>query len=433
MTRISTSLAALSLALVGATALAQSAQHDADAWAEDLDALVEVLETNHPNLFHTTSQAVWEAQLDAYRTRLPAMSEAERIAGMARLLGMIGDGHTWMPMHALPFDGMPPGPGFRSLPVRFELFDDGLFIVGATDPDLVGLRVEAFGDIPVAEALARTLEILPRDAVNFARELAPEWMMQAELLTALGLAADAGNIVLTLTDGETSRVASLQPLGAQVRYDWAFSMDGGPQTDEDWYTAAADTPLWQEPMTVPVRLVTSLENAAYLQLFSIANGPETYASLARQAVADAEALDDPVLILDLRRCLGGNGMLNPAFVDELVASEALSRPGRIRVLTSRQTHSAAIMLLSRLKHRTGAVRFGQAAADRPNHYGETNIWVTPNTGLPVIHASEYYATATPGDTRPHHAPDITIPYRFDDYAAGIDPVLAAALTYNPEI
>ena len=185
-------------------------------------------------------------------------------------------------------------------------------------------------------------------------------------------------------------------------------------------------------MTAPARLVTALDDAAYLQVFSIANGPVAFAELARQAVAAAEALDEPVLILDLRRCLGGDGTLNPAFVDELVASEALARPGRIRVLTSRQTHSAAIMLLSRLENRTGAIRFGQSAADRPNHYGETNIWVAPNTGLPVIHASAYYATSTAGDTRPHHAPDITIAYRFDDYAAGTDPVLAAALTYNPE-
>ena len=432
MTRISTGLAVLSLALTGATALAQPAQHGAAEWTADLDALVEVLEANHPNLFHTTSQAVWEAQLAAYRDSIPTMSDAERTVGMARLLGMIGDGHTWMPMHALPFDGLPPGPGFRSLPVRFELFDDGLFIIGATDPDLVGLRVETVGEVPVAEALARVLEILPQDAVNFSRELAPEWMMQAELLTALGLATDAEHIALTLTDGETSRVETLQPLGADARYDWVFSMDGGPQGSEVWHTAAADTPVWQAPMTMPVRLVTSLENAAYLQVFSIANGPETYAGLARQAVAMAESLDDPVLILDLRRCLGGDGSLNPAFVDELVASEALAQPGRIRVLTSRQTHSAAIMLLSRLKNRTGAVRFGQSAADRPNHYGETNIWVTPNTGLPLIHASEYYATSSPGDTRPHHAPDIAIPYRFDDYAAGLDPVLEAALSYDPE-
>ncbi|WP_291843029.1 hypothetical protein [Maricaulis sp.] len=432
MTRIPISPAVLGLALATSTALAQPAPHDPAEWHADLDALVETLETNHPNLHHTTSRAIWEAQLDAYRARLPEMSEAGRIVGMARLLALVGDGHTWMPMHALPFDGLPPGPGFRSLPVRLELFDDGLFIVGATDPELVGLRVEAFGRVPVAEALARTLEILPRDAVNFSRELAPEWLMQAELLAALGLAETAEIIALTLTDGDRSRVATLHPLDADMRYDWVFSMDGGPQGVATWHTAAVGTPLWQAPMTAPARLVTALDNAAYLQVFSITDQPEAFAGLARQAVAAAEALDEPVLVLDLRRCLGGDGSLNPAFVDVLIASEALSRPGRIRVLTGRQTHSAAIMLLSRLENRTGAIRFGQAAADRPNHYGETNIWVTPNTGLPLIHASEYYATATPGDARANHAPDITLPYRFDDYAAGTDPVLAAALSYNPE-
>jgi len=433
MKPIRTGLMALCLTLASTSAFAQPTPHVAEDWAADLDALLVELEARHPNLHHTTSRQVWDAQVTAYRSNLPTMTDAERIAGMARLLAMIGDGHTWMPMHALPFDGMPQGPGFRSLPVRFELFDDGLFIVGATNPDLVGQRVEALGDVPAAEALGRALEILPHDAVNFSRELAPEWLMQAELLVALGLAETADTVRLTLNGGQTSRIMSLTPLSPDARYDWVFSMDGGPAGAETWHTAAAATPVWQAPMTMPVRLIESVGGAAYIQIFSIADGPTAFAEIANQAAAITHASSEPTLILDLRRCLGGDGSLNPGFIDALLGDERLAEPGRVRVLISRQTHSAAIMLLSRLNRRTGAVFFGQAAADRPNHYGETNIWVTPNTGLPLIHASEYYATAAPGDTRRHHAPDIHIPYRFEDYAAGEDPVLAAALSYSPEI
>jgi hypothetical protein len=72
------------------------------------------------------------------------------------------------------------------------------------------------------------------------------------------------------------------------------------------------------------------------------------------------------------------------------------------------------MLVSALEQRTAARFIGQATADRPNHYGETNIFVTPNSALPIIYASEYYQTSTPDDP-------------FADYAAGTDAVLDTAL------
>jgi hypothetical protein len=85
------------------------------------------------------------------------------------------------------------------------------------------------------------------------------------------------------------------------------------------------------------------------------------------------------------------------------------------------------MLVSALEQRTAARFIGQATADRPNHYGETNIFVTPNSALPIIYASEYYQTSTPDDQRRFREPDIAIAYTFADYVAGTDAVLETAL------
>ena len=89
--------------------------------------------------------------------------------------------------------------------------------------------------------------------------------------------------------------------------------------------------------------------------------------------------------------------------------------------------SAAVMLVSALEQRTAARFIGQATADRPNHYGETNIFVTPNSALPIIYASEYYQTSTPDDQRRYRTPDIAVSYTFADYEAGTDAVLETAL------
>ncbi|MBR9826060.1 MAG: hypothetical protein GYB36_09695 [Alphaproteobacteria bacterium] len=411
---------ALALTL-GVTAMG-AAEEPTAPWEEDLDAFLTVLVAEHDNPYFLTPQIEFDAAIADYRAALSDMDRAERIAGLARIIALVGDGHTWMPMHAMPFDGLPPGPGFRSLPVRFEWFDEGLFIVGTgqAHAHLLGQRVEGFGDVSAEDVISRVMELLPRDAVNFASEFVAEWLMQAELLAALDLAESPDDIRLTLAGEEVS----LRPLEAGIAYDWIFSGDSGYGAD-DWRIAAAQTPLWREAFNGPWR-VEALEEAVYVQITQIGDAAErSYAEMARSAVAQALLLDEPALVLDLRRCLGGDGSLNPGLMEALVSVPELE--GRIQVLTSRMTHSAAVMLVSDLEQQTSARFYGQPTADRPNHYGETNIFVTPNSLLPIIHASEYYQTSHADDDRRFVTPDVVIPYRFSDYVAGTDPVLARAL------
>ncbi len=421
---ITTSALALILSL-GGTA---RAQHDDAPWQEDMKAFLEVLYAEHDNPYFHTPRAEFELAIADYRAALPELSRAERITGFARVVAKVGDGHTWMPMYRLPFDGLPPGPGFSSLPIRFELFDDGLYVVGASHShaDLLGARVQGFGDVPAEGAVARVMELLPQDATNFAREFVAEWLMQVELLEALGLAA-GDQVTLSLRSGGENRVADLTALDGGAMYDWVFSMDSGPIGQQDWQTAAEQQPFWMQAFDGRSRIV-ELAGATYLQITEIRDGGDrTFADLAQAAVTRAEARDEAALIIDLRRCLGGDGTLNEGLVNALAGSDTLNRDGRLMVLTSRTTHSAAVMLVSALEQRTAARFIGQATADRPNHYGETNIFVTPNSALPIIHASEYYQTSTPDDQRRFRTPDIAVSYTFADYAAGTDAVLETAL------
>ena len=423
---ITTSVLALVISFGGTV----SARQDDAPWQEDLTAFLEVLHAEHDNPYFHTPRAEFELAIADYRAALPGLSRAERITGFARLVAMVGDGHTWMPMYRLPFEGLPPGPGFSSLPIRFELFDDGLYVVGASHShaDLLGARVTGFGDVPAEEAVARAMELLPQDATNFAQEFVAEWLMQVELLTALGLAA-GDQVTLSLERGGESRVADLSALDGGAMYDWIFSMDSGPTGRQDWQTATDRQPFWMQGFDGHYR-IAELAGATYLQITEIRDGEDrTFAEMAQAAVAQAEARDEPALIIDLRRCLGGDGTLNEGLVSALEESDDLDRDGRLMVLTSRSTHSAAVMLVSALEQRTAARFIGQATADRPNHYGETNIFVTPNSALPIIHASEYYQTSTPDDQRLFRAPDIAISYTFADYAAGTDAVLETALNH----
>lgn len=412
-------------ALAGArTASAFEAELDESAWQADLDAFLTVLHAEHDAPYFHTPKAEFDRAVAEYRAALRDLDRPGRVAGLARIAALVGDGHTWMPMHRLPFEGLPPGPGFSSLPVRLELFDDGLYIVGTTSrhADYLGARVIAVGGEPIDHAIARAMQLLPQDAINFSREMVAEWLMQLELLQAFGLAART--VELRLAD---DRALVLEPLPPGSSYDWIRSMDGGPIGQPDWQTAAAQTPLWMEPSDSHLRIV-ELDDAIYVQLTEIRDEPPgSLASAMMGAVTRAEALAAPAVVVDLRRCPGGDGTLNSAIVEPLAASAEINQRGRLVVLTGRGTHSAAVMLVSALARDTAAIFVGQATADRPNHHGETNIFVGPNTGLPILYASEYYQTAAPGDQRRFQAPDVAVPYTFIDYSTGRDSVLATAL------
>ena len=403
---------------------------DVQAWQDDADAFVARLEMEHENpFFHTPEEDFRQAVRD-YKSNIAGMSRAQRIVGLAHLAAIVGDGHTWMPMHAVPFDGLPPGPGFRSLPIRFELFDDGLYVVGTTPAfaDLLGGRVETIGHVSVDQAIAKVMTLLPQDATRFASEFAAEWLMQSELLEALEISTASDLISISVSRGDNTQSAQVAPLQAGAMYDWIASMDGGP-SGEDWVTAPDHVPLWREEFGASWRWQV-LDGVTYLQIKEIRNGSEqTLAEMAQQALAAGQAANASSIIIDLRRCSGGNGDLNNGLMAAVQQHLAQEPDAQLAVLTSRQTHSAAIMLVSKLEQQTTARFFGQATADRPNHHGETNIFVTPNSHLPIVHASEYYQTSTVGDLRPYRVPDEIIPYYFEDYIRGNDPVLAAARTY----
>ncbi|MBL8198901.1 MAG: hypothetical protein JNJ67_08165 [Chromatiales bacterium] len=213
-------------------------------------------------------------------------------------------------------------------------------------------------------------------------------------------------------------------------------MDGGlaaPNGEAPhWLRAAVATPLWRESFADPWR-VQKANGAIYLQINEVrkANG-RPLSEAARMAGALAAGGTSRRLVIDLRRCSGGDGSLIPDFVAELERQGFSTAQSDVVVLTSRQTHSAGVMLVSALEQRTKAVFFGQATADRPNHYGETNIFVLPHNGLPVLHASAYYQTSAADDRRRFRAPDVFVPYLVADYVRGYDPVLTAALRHNQD-
>ena len=74
---------------------------DPSAWRDDVDGLLDSLRQIHPDLYHSHTAAEWEQVGTRLRECLSDLSYAEAFAGVARLVALADDGHTfpYLPTH----------------------------------------------------------------------------------------------------------------------------------------------------------------------------------------------------------------------------------------------------------------------------------------------------------------------------------------------
>jgi len=197
--------------------------------------------------------------------------------------------------------------------------------------------------------------------------------------------------------------------------------------------ASVSCPLWlREPTREHWFEKLDGGRTIYVQINAVADSAAgTFEAFSTRMMDAAETPGVERLVVDLRRNRGGNGELRKPLVQRLIRSR-LNRSGGIFVLIGRATFSAAQFVLDDLEDLTEAVFIGEPSGSKGNHYGDSRKIVLPNSGLTVRCSIYWWQHWSPWDKRVWTAPDIAAELRSEDYAAGRDPALAAALAYRVE-
>jgi hypothetical protein len=385
---------------------------------QDLRALVAHIRSTHPDPWHSISRLAFDGAVSALNDRLRELGRDAFLVELMRLMALLGprDGHSGV---------FPTEQQGHLLPFRLYRFGEGVFVVDASDDhtDLIGAEVTRIAGWPISDLWSAVAPLVPADNEMTRLARVPHYLVVAEILHGLGITDDT---------------AAPMPL--------AFDLGDGPTTVEiepiptSTYTTTFD--VWNAliPPALPPRPdgAVSFEHAGEFRWFERI-GDAAYVGyhvtlgetddLARQVINAVTDGADRV-VLDLRFNPGGNHDTYAALLEAL-RDPRVDRPGRLLVLIGRSTFSAAGNLATELDVSTSAVFIGEESGFAPDQFGDPSTTALPNTGIRADVATVFWRfDRGPGD-RMSIEPDLPVTISSEDYFAGRDPVLEAALSYRP--
>ena len=382
-----------------------------ETWARDLTYLEKRINELLYSPNHAISKTDLSKEILDIKTNIASLSDEQIIFKIIRLFGALGSGHNVI---------IPTSPNkgaLKKLPVQFYQFNDGLFIVGAEEgfEKWIGYKVDLIENTPIEAALQKTNAVNARDNDMQTLWLGPYYLGLPDVLKGLGIIKNANQVTITLSDkeGKPEKV-TMNPVA------WQFT--GFPilpklkTENQPLFLSKTEDNYWSK--TLPKH------NVMYIQFNLVQQKEElTLMDFNLKLRENIKQSNSQNLILDLRFNAGGDGSIFPPMLKTLIEFEIINPKGKIFVLISRGTYSAAQNLLTEITKFTNAILVGEPSGSKPSFIGEAGWFKLPYSGLLGIVASQYHQTSKAEDHRKWIAPHIPVGLSSTDYFNGNDKAL----------
>jgi hypothetical protein len=399
-----------------------------EKWREDLRHMSEELPKRHINLFHSMTQDAFERAVGKLDERIPELQDHQIIVEFSRIAAMIGDGHSGIRLYD------DPNIAFSSCPIRFYLYQDGLFVQRADRAfsEVVGARVTKIGNVSVDKAINLVRELISRDNEMYVKLFAPFLLTSPEILHALGINENINQATYVFeVEGEDLTV-SMEPKG-NLRLTGHAHYDSGMDA-VDWVDArdASDkaTPLWLKGDVRKSYWFEYLEEkrTVYFRFNEILNKKEesifTFADRLSEFIADN---DVNLLVVDLRWNDGGDNQFTRPILRSIIQSRKIDKRGKLFVIIGRRTFSAAQTFVNELEMYTNVLFVGEPTAEKVNNYGDTYKIKLPNSRITVKASFIRFQQMDQRDTRQWTTPHLRTALTSEDYRNNSDPAMQAVL------
>ncbi len=414
----------------GQASLAAGQRQDLVAFERDFFAV--------DRAYSPEARAQARRRLDALTANAGKISDARFILELSQIIALADNGHTMMLYHGTV-------EGLGRVGIRLVPFGHDFFVIHAVaeHADLLGGRLVVIDGAPIAQ-LRDSAHTLAGGIATWRDRRGLPFLESPGALHALGITKSAASATYRFQMGDgSSREARLVPVanplgGAEP--DAVLAPGAGPS---GWRTLLpVDKAPWslQESGETMRRRDAPEMDATVIQLRANLDGRIPIATFLEESDAARRAAGRKNVVLDMRMNDGGDLQLTRAWMSSITGR--LPPGGRVVILTSPWTFSAAISSIAYLKQAGGArvVLVGETPGDRLRFWAEGRPISLPHSGALILMATQRhdYLTGCKGytDCHPYVAkysiavknldPDVAAPWTLDSYAAGRDPGMEAA-------
>jgi hypothetical protein len=416
MKKIPVFMAAVLLAIGVAQAQGppQNTKDRVTRWREDLHFLATELPQRHKNPFSKLPRAEFDSRVTALDADIPRLVDSEIIVRLMQIVSAIGDGHT-----NLPWWELGPKLGFRSYPLVFRWFSDGLFAVAAAPEyqQAVGARLLRVGSRDVREVVRLLSSVVPHENDSWPHFWLPRILPLAELLRGLGIVptVDAATFEFESREGKPL-ILTLAPLPASQ------PAPAVPTGSLPLYLRDIRLPYWFRYLPA--------EKVLYIAYNQCRDWPDRpFAKFSEELFQEIEKQNPEKIIFDLRNNTGGDSAVADPLIARFRQDKRFNHKGRLFVAIGPTTFSSAMLNAISFVKETEALLVGEPTGGKPNCFGEVKFAELPNSKWTLSYSTNYFRldeTSDPASLMPHLRVEISS----QDFFSGRDPVLAAVAAYK---
>ena len=351
----------------------------------------------------------FDKEIESLQADLSRLDDAEILLRVMRIVASAHVAHNRVQI--------PLGMGFLTrLPLTFYWFTDGLAVTAAA-PEYsaaLGARVLSIGGLSPEKFLT---DLEPYVSYENDAELhhnAPDLMPARGVLQHFGMVDQENrvrlqlerpdrellNISVPLAPGSVKKTGVAEALHISATF---YRVDFGKYY---FYRYLSDS------------------QTLYIQYNVCGNDPKMhFDGFVRQMFADSDAHTVKRVVIDLRRNGGGNSRVIDPLKNALASR--LKTVGPVYVLIGPATFSSAVDNAGQLRRALSARLVGEPSGGMPGGYGEVSTLTLPNSKLVIRYTTKNRGTKGAGATA--LVPDIPAPLKLEDFLAGRDPALDAAI------
>ena len=364
-------------------------KHTDNQWTEDLNFMINRLDSTHPNLYANISKDQFHLMSDELKKNIPNLTDNEIIVELLRIITSIQDGHTRLHGKNLTKTWYP---------LRVEKFSDGYFIT-ATSIEYtryIGSKVITINNYPIEDVFEKIKNITPHDNLYSQEYFAPMYLTMNSILSGIhviGLTNNEINIRLITNDGKENELI-LNPVqySSNEELSWFWRDYGVPAYEYSnilksdsllpYYLQNYDKSFWYKYIDEKKTIYFAFNECS-------SDENENFSKFNSKLWRSIDSLNVEYLIIDLRNNFGGTNSILKPLIHDIIKNDVINQKGHLFIITSRKTFSAAMHCAIWIEFQCNPIFAGESTGSAPNHYADPDFSILPNSKI-LLMISKYY-------------------------------------------